>query len=110
MKKALAVLLMITVTNVLAVEKWWDPETNFDASKVMTEKTTIVWHRVENLQQTCETESRKRGLGGFGYSVEACSFWDKSFGSHECHVFTRTKTNIHNLGHETRHCFQGQFH
>ena len=94
----------------MAGEKWWDPTANFDASKVMTEKSTIVWHRVDNLQQVCEAESKRRGHGGFGYSVEACSFWDKGLTGHECHIYTRKKTNLENLGHETRHCFQGNFH
>lgn len=110
MKKALALLLMFLVTNAYSSEQWWNPEKNFNARQVMTEKTTIEWHRVDNLQATCEAESKKRKLGGFGYSVEACSFWDKGFTGHTCHIFTRKDTNLHNLGHEVRHCFQGNFH
>lgn len=110
MKKALLVVLLAVTSSAFSAEKWWDPIANFDARKVMTDKSNIEWHRVDNLQQVCEAESKKRNLGGFGYSVEACSFWEKGFTGNTCHIFTRKDTNLHNLGHETRHCFQGAFH
>ncbi len=86
---------------------WQDPEARFNTGSNKTKQTTITWMAVDNLQATCEAESRKRGLGGFGYPVEACSFWV----SNNCQIFTKSNaTTMHSLGHETRHCFQGNFH
>lgn len=87
-------------------QDWKNPEAKFDASKLMTSKTTVSWFRVDNVQATCEKESRKRNLGGFGYAISACSFWQGD----NCQIFTGKKTTMHELGHETRHCFQGNFH
>jgi hypothetical protein len=67
---------------------------------------TITWQRVDNVQKVCEAESRKRGLGGFGYSVYACAFWEQN----TCTIITSKRPTLHDLGHETRHCFQGAFH
>jgi hypothetical protein len=105
MKKALAVLLMLT-TNIAFSQEWLNPEAKFDASKLMTEKTTITWKRVSNVQATCEAESKKRGHGGFGYGVGACAFWERN----TCTIITSTRPTTHDLGHEVRHCFQGAFH
>ena len=87
-------------------EDWKNPEAKFDARKVMTNKSTITWHRVDKVQSICEAESKKRGLGGFGYPVYACSFWDKNI----CDIFTSKTPTLHDLGHEMRHCFQGNYH
>ena len=103
MKKALAVVLMLVTTNVFA-------ET-FSTDKNFTTQTTITWTPVDNVQARCEQESKRRGLGGFGYGVEACSFWDyKPNGDSTCTVITARKTTHDTLGHEARHCFQGKFH
>ena len=103
--------LIFVCTSVLATaqtlaQDWKNPEAKFDASTLMTSKTTISWFRVDNVQATCEKESRKRNLGGFGYAISACSFWQGD----NCQIFTGKKTTMHELGHETRHCFQGNFH
>lgn len=78
----------------------------FPASKNITNQTNVRWEAVDNVQAACEKGSHRRGYGGFNYPVEACSFWDKS----TCHVITAKKVNLHTLGHEIRHCFQGAFH
>ena len=74
----------------------------------MSETITLTWRTVDNVQQACEAESRRRGFNGFGYSVEACSFWNGN--GTECIIITKSKTNNHELGHELRHCFQGNYH
>ncbi len=73
-------------------------------------KTTIEWVPVDNVQKACEKESHRRGLGGFGYAVEACSFWTNEITGNRCTIITAKVTNMGTLGHETRHCFQGAFH
>jgi hypothetical protein len=108
MNKAIVVALMLVATSVFADE---DPEANFPVSDNFTNSTTINWVSVDNVQSRCEAESRKRKFGGFGYAVEACSFWDKGPNNENiCTIVTGKRTNMHTLGHETRHCFQGSFH
>lgn len=109
MKKALAVILMIVSTSAFAQLE--NPFSQFSAKANFTNKTEIEWVQVKDINKTCESESRKRGNKGFGYSVEACAFWTKeTFGGHKCTVYTRQTVDTATFGHEMRHCFQGAFH
>ena len=87
-----------------------NPYTMFSAKDNHQGKSTIEWKPVANLQAECEKESKKRGLGGFGYPVTACSFWDNGIRGNRCLVLTAKNLNMHTLGHEMRHCFQGNYH
>ncbi len=74
-------------------------------------KITIDWVTTNNVQKECEKESRSRGLGGFGYALDACAFWThNSITGSRCTIITAKVTNMGTLGHEARHCFQGSFH
>lgn len=103
----MVVLMMLAVNSVMAAD-WENPEAKFNAGKNKTTESKIVWKAVSNVQATCEAESKKRGLGGFGYGVDACSFWEPNFKS--CTIITGTRPSMHDIGHEMRHCFQGDFH
>jgi hypothetical protein len=105
MKTTLAILLVLFTTTVSA-EDWRDPHALFNAKKREISKSTITWQLTDNVQKTCEAESRKRGNKGFGYPVSACSFWSGD----TCTIITGTKTTTLDMGHELRHCFQGSFH
>lgn len=100
-------LLLILLPASVAAD---DPYAKFDATHNMTNNSDIEWKQVNNIQATCESESKKRGLGGFGFSVEACSFWDIKFFKNHCVIYTTKKVDLETLGHEIRHCFQGAFH
>jgi len=109
MRKALAVLGMLATTTAFAFDD--NPSRPFSAGKNFTNKSTVNWIAADNVQKTCEAESRKRGNNGFGYSLEACSFWDKnSQGQDQCTIITSKNPNMHTVGHEVRHCFQGNWH
>lgn len=82
----------------------------FSAKKLMTEISTIEWRRVKAVNKTCQAESRARGLKGFGYTVEACAFWTQTLFGYRCIIYTSYWTSMDTLGHEIRHCFQGDFH
>ena len=82
----------------------------FDATAAKVDKTTITWRKVDNLQAECEKESKRRGLGGFGYGVEACAFWDKSFGANQCTIITKKRTTPRVAMHEVGHCFYFSYH
>ena len=85
---------------------WENPEARFDATKNFTSKSTIEWVLTKDLQKTCDRESKRRGLGGFDFPVDACSFWQGP----TCIIFTRPAATLHEIGHEMRHCFQGNYH
>ena len=87
-----------------------DPNALFDAMRAHTDKTTVTWLKVDNVQSACEKESHRRGLGGFGYGVEACSFWDSPLGKDRCTIITKKLTSMAVVGHEIRHCFSGSWH
>jgi len=108
MKSALAVLLLVATTHVSA-ETALDM---FSTKENYTPKSIVTWVQVDNVNQACEKESRRRGFGGFALNMEACSFWDadKKTGEPICYVITARKVNYWQLGHEIRHCFQGPWH
>ena len=91
-------------TNALAYKE--DPHHQFDMTHNMTNHTDITFVQVSNVQQACDKESKERGFGGFRISVEACSFWS----GNTCKVITQKTANFHTIGHEIRHCLQGNWH
>lgn len=103
--RLLAVLLALSLRQALA-QDWRNPDAPFNAHSNAKTRVTVSWLVSSNVQHSCETESRRRGLGGFGYGVDACSFWDAT----HCTIVTSTRPTMHQLGHELRHCFQGNFH
>ena len=104
--KALAMLVTLLVPAAVLANDWRNPEAAFSTKSNFTKQSTVTWLVVDNVQRTCERESRKRGYGGFGYGVEACSFWS----SNQCTIVTSPNPTPMHLSHEIRHCFQGAFH
>jgi hypothetical protein len=108
MKKAIVVALMLVTTNVFADND--DPRAWFSTNKNMTTQSTVTWRAVENVQAECNKESKRLAGQSFGYAVLACSFWEKQNGRDVCTIITGKNTTMHSLGHEMRHCFQGNWH
>ena len=111
MTKILAIVLSSVAINLHAQPymqdtEWDNPKVEFDASQTMTDKTVVIWKRVNNVQEACNAESERLGVAKIPYQVKACSFWTKS----TCTIITGRKTTQHSLGHELRHCFQGAWH
>ena len=107
MIRIIAVLVFLIPLSILAADKHWqNVDSPFDVKANLVDESIISWRAVRNVQQTCERESRKRGLGGFGYPIEACSFWAGGI----CLIITSKKPTTRILGHEVRHCFQGDYH
>ena len=109
MKKALVVLLML-VGSAHASEKF-----STDSNFVTT--STIKWVAVDNVFEACDLESKNRGNGGFarlgrGQKMEGCSFWSNMTpnNTNMCTIITARNTDHDTVGHEIRHCFQGNFH
>ncbi len=105
MRTSALLLLLLAVVPALAND-WDNPSTPFDTKKNYTNKSTIQWVTVDNVQAECEKESHSRGYGGFNIAVQACSFYR----GNECTIITHRTTTMHTLGHEVRHCFQADWH
>lgn len=87
---------------------WRDGNAKFSAKSNRKETLTVSWMVVPNskVQATCESISKDSGYGGFGFALDACSFWRKD----TCLIVTGAQTTMNQAGHELRHCFQGRFH
>ena len=108
MKKALVLALAVFATTVNA--DWSDPMEPFNANNKVADRMSVEWIAVDNIQATCEAESRKRGNNGFGYPLHACSFWTKQSSGYVCTIYTKRNPTTFTMGHELRHCFQGNYH
>ncbi len=98
---------LVWVTRALA--SWNDPSVPFDAreKRIYDKPISIEWRLAENINQACEKASKEFGNGGFGgQKMTACAFW---WGD-RCVIITKKKPNLHDVGHEVRHCFYGEWH
>lgn len=103
-KVSFIVAFFVMTSNTFAATD--DPNEMFSMSNNYTDNSTIRWIGVDNVQKTCDVESKKRGYGGISWPVKACSF----FNGNRCDIYTAKQLNMHTLGHEIRHCFQGSWH
>jgi hypothetical protein len=109
MKKAFVVASLLVVTNSFAFTE--DPKQQFDMTRNTANTVTVTFKQAANVTAECDRESKARGGKGYRFSVDACSFWDRSVvGPDVCTIITGTSTNFHIIGHEMRHCIQGNFH
>ena len=85
----------------------WDrPEAVFNATNTITNQTLVTWRRVSNVMEECNAESTRLSVAKIKPPFIACSFWTKK----TCLIITNKNTTQHSLGHELRHCFQGDWH
>lgn len=68
----------------------------------------ITWKPVDNVNDTCRSEHQRRGLDLPKSRLVACAFWN--FTTRTCTIFTKKNPTMNDVGHEIRHCFQGDFH
>ena len=106
MKKANSILLALSlVINTVHAEsptEYWSMTTN-----LLTTQTLVNIKAVENPREFCEKESFRVGNRGFlGVPIVSCAFWTKD----KCTIIAGLVTNNDILGHELRHCLQGNFH
>jgi len=65
---------------------------------------------VKNLEETCRKLESKNSHRTVSKFVEACSTWSFASGQSNCTIYTAKIIDFWILGHEVRHCFQGNFH
>jgi len=99
-------MIAFVCCNTAVAKDWDDPKAPFSVKNNFTDRSTIHWIAVDDVQKACEKESHNRGYGGFNIAVMACSFYKGD----QCTVITKKTTNMHTLGHEVRHCFQADWH
>lgn len=87
-----------------------NPNKLFDATHNMTNKTTVEWIQTNNVQKICDEISIRKTNKKFGYAVESCASWDETNTGFTCTIYTEKKTSMATIGHEFRHCVQGDFH
>jgi hypothetical protein len=104
MKKALLALLLVSGSAFAVTGD--DPYEQFDASRSLTNQTTINWVRVDNVTAACDAENKRLGYPGYGQRLLACSFRTND----TCKIITGKTTTMWSIGHEVRHCFQGSWH
>ena len=62
----------------------------------------IEWIVVRNLENACYGKTKQQGQG----ELFGCA----KFNNKKCYIYTKKRTSLSNLGHELRHCFEGQWH
>jgi len=101
------ILLALALISTVAHADWYiDPTKEFDASTLMTEQSNITWKRVDNIKQACNDLAKSKGSKISFRDPNACAWYTKT----QCIIITGKKTTIEFLGHEIRHCFQGEWH
>ena len=109
MKKILAAILTVAVSTAHA--QWSfdnSPGRVFDMKKNITTQTqiSITYVKPANIQSTCEAKSRELGYNGFGFGVQACSwYWED-----HCIMILPEYADMRMIGHEFMHCLQGAWH
>jgi hypothetical protein len=82
------------------------PYDHFDYQDNITSFTYVHWIQVDNIQKACDD------LKGTPYltPVVACAVYRSYFFINVCSIYSAKRLNMWTLGHEMRHCFQGDFH
>ena len=73
----------------------------FEARPNLPEKI-IRWVVVENVSAVCQNKMPALA----GQRILACS----EYNNHSCTIYTGLVTDMAIVGHEIRHCFEGQWH
>ena len=121
MYKSLVILLQRVVLPLVIILTAFVPgfvygevvETPFDMFSLednVVSNSNITIRVVKNIEETCRKNRRKSLHQITSKNVEACSTWSFSGGQSICIIFASKDIDYWILGHEVRHCFQGNFH
>jgi len=107
MKKFIASLLIAYSSAGLSyLGTWNDPLKPFDANVNKRERITLNWKVEEDVVEACHKHSKAMGFKERLGPLTACSFWKGD----TCTIITSKTPTMHEVGHEVRHCFQGNWH
>lgn len=82
------------------------PEDAFKPAQVAP-KIEVQWVSADNPTAECKRRFPGTHLD-LRYVIPACSGWDHT--KNTCTIVTGSETSHQILGHELRHCFEGDFH
>lgn len=110
--KANLFYLLCLLTYFFCSESIASEETPYDTFNFESSKAVEISIKTStNLKYDCDSEAKKRKKPLFERNPEACSFWwIDYFQNKKCLIIIPTKVDYWILGHESRHCFQGEFH
>jgi hypothetical protein len=97
MKSVLAVALL-SLSGMVSAQSY---NIQFEARPNLPEKT-IRWVVVENVSAVCQNKMPALA----GQRILACS----EYNNQTCTIYTGLITDMAIVGHEIRHCFEGQWH
>jgi hypothetical protein len=106
--KSLVWVMLLVAGNAFAFSE--TPYSVYNNKSDYTNRVTITFAYDANIVARCEAESKKRGLGGFGQAVQACSFWIRDGRNSTCEIYLTPNHTPYQLGHEVQHCKAGGFH
>ena len=109
-KYAFVTLFLLQHTSVALAAEEKSPYEKFSSTRMFASTVRITWKPVDDVVRECNQESRRRGRHGFKSPMQACAFWDADTSGQVCTIITAKQLNYWTLGHETRHCFQGEWH
>lgn len=74
----------------------------------LMDEVKVRWEVHANVSEFCGRAARMSGTQAFFTPPVACAMWNVS--TRECVIITGPQTTHMALGHELRHCFEGNFH
>jgi hypothetical protein len=93
--------LTITLLALSGIASAQDYNIRFEARPNLPEKS-IRWVVVDNVSAVCQNKMPALA----GQRILACS----EYNNHTCTIYTAPVTDLAIVGHEIRHCFEGQWH
>ena len=112
MRAIIAAIIVVAWAGSAVAELESGPLDYFDMTHLETTSTTVSVYTVprKEVNAACNRISVELGRGRFSNPVEGCAFWEKHNNRDYCHIIVGDQSNNDILGHEFRHCVQGQFH
>jgi hypothetical protein len=83
-----------------------DPNTEIIAE---TKEVTVTWRKVKDPDAYCR-KWHSGSLEDVSKPIKGCSAWSVGMKNNKCTIITGDTKDLELLGHEFRHCFEGQFH
>ena len=110
MKTILLLTMLVLTTTLFAAEQ----ETPYQKMKPLHQQSAhvdITWEYTDNVQKRCDDLRIKDTGKPYGYAVQACSSWNTDNPDHHtCLIITRSAPDLWTIGHETKHCFDLDWH
>jgi hypothetical protein len=108
MKSSILLIFVLTSFSDNARSYYENPHQQFDMTNNKTNEFKITFIQTTDVQGRCSKEAIRLGKAAFKISIDACSFWTNDMS--KCTIITANSANFHTIGHEVRHCLQGNWH